>query len=599
MIGIVTMKEGANMKVRRSCCRTGLRTVLLLFIFTILSTNCTLEPDDSGGLAGFSISGLEGGVVVSYPMPVSIKAVDSNDQVVMDFAGIVNITVSDPVVTPILDLGTFTNGTADGTLTLIASPQNLPLTISLSIVSGSVSWQSAPVSIENERLDSFQVAAPPLAECFTPFSVQIEALHQAGGAYVGYSDTVELSSSNQSIPVFPDTSTNFVNGRVVVEVSLGGEGITRVQVAEGAATGRSAPISVGPWLRGVRTVDSEGNVGRYGTSIAVDGTVICIAYYGNGTLKFAKSTDCGTTFPAAQIRTVDSTADVGRYASLSVDGNTICITYEDATNRDLKFAKSMDGGTTWPVSDIRTIDSTGSVGQNSSVAVEGSTVYVSYADNSANNLKFAKSTDLGASWPATSMRSVDIAGDVGTQTSIAVNGSDVYISYFEGGFVRAVKFAKSTDGGFSWSPENIHTVDSEGIIGDPVLSIDGNTIYLAYSSGGFLKFTKSTDGGNTWPVENIRTVGSSADVGYKSMAVQGNKVYISYQDSSSYDLEFIWSTDGGDTWSVANLRTVDSIGTVGEHNSISVDGSTICISYYDNTNDDLKLAKSNDWGHNW
>ena len=96
--------------------------------------------------------------------------------------------------------------------------------------------------------------------------------------------------------------------------------------------------------------------------------------------------------------TVDSVGDVGEYTSLAVDGDNVYIFYRDNTNDDLKFAKSTDKGNTWPVASIKTIDSAGNVGSYTSLAVAGSNVYISYHDNTNGDLKFAKSVDGGNTW---------------------------------------------------------------------------------------------------------------------------------------------------------------------------------------------------------
>src|SRR3989344_5735918 len=140
-----------------------------------------------------------------------------------------------------------------------------------------------------------------------------------------------------------------------------------------------------------KTVDSVGNVGQY-SSIAVSGSNVYISYYdastGRNDLKFAKSTDNGDTWLAGNIKTVDSVGNVGQYSSIAVSGSNVFISYRDSTNTNLKFAKSTDNGDTWLAGNIKTVDSVGNVGQYSSIAVSGSNVFISYRDSTNTNLKF-------------------------------------------------------------------------------------------------------------------------------------------------------------------------------------------------------------------
>ncbi|MEK7461802.1 MAG: hypothetical protein AAB586_01895, partial [Patescibacteria group bacterium] len=150
---------------------------------------------------------------------------------------------------------------------------------------------------------------------------------------------------------------------------------------------------------------------------------------------------------------------------------------------------------------IKIVDSAGNVGSHSSIAVSGSNVYISYRDSTRTNLKFAKSTDGGATWSPANIKIVDSAGNVGSHSSIAVSGSNVYISYRDSTRTN-LKFAKSTDGGATWSPANIKIVDSAGNVGShsSIAAPDANNIFISYknSTNGDLKFIKSNNGGATW-----------------------------------------------------------------------------------------------------
>ena len=118
------------------------------------------------------------------------------------------------------------------------------------------------------------------------------------------------------------------------------------------------------------------------------------------------------------------------------------------------------------------------------------------------------------------------------------------------------------------------------------------------SSGGGSSGDKGND--DTEETSIKKTVDSAGIVGrYTSIAVDGANVYVSYYDYSYGNLKFAVSTDGGATWGLGNVKTVDSAGDVGKYTSIAVDGSNVFISYYDNTNGDLKFAKSIDNGDTW
>jgi hypothetical protein len=221
---------------------------------------------------------------------------------------------------------------------------------------------------------------------------------------------------------------------------------------------------------------------------------------------------------------------------------------------DLKIAKSINGGETWSTEDIKTVQAEGDVGRYNSVAVSGSDVYISFYDETNRDLKFAKSTDSGITWPTDNIKTVQSAGWVGARNSLAVAGSDIYISYQDATSNYKLKFTKSTDGGLTWPTSNIKTVDSSSD-GYTSLAVSGNDVYISYSyydvdvMGSGLKCTKSTDGGATWPIDNIRIVDFNGNVGWSnSIATTGSDVYISYNDMTNNSLKFARSTDGGVTW---------------------------------------------------
>lgn len=354
----------------------------------------------------------------------------------------------------------------------------------------------------------------------------------------------------------------------------------------------------------IATVDGNGNPGsNVGScsSLAVSGNNIYISYFDidDTNLKFAKSIDNGKNWTTT---TLDSSGNVGLYSSITVSGNNIYITYRDQTNRSLKFMKSPDAGVTW----ITKVVDTGDAGYDTSIAVSGSNIYISYCDyrdpsNPINSrLKFIKSTDNGATWPVGNIKIVDNADNVGRNTSIAVSGNNVYISYYDQPN-GSLKFAKSIDGGTNWGTSIIEDFPNTNTGYDTSIAISGVNVFISYyyAGAGKLKYAKSIDSGTNWTtyeIDNNGIVGA-----YTSVEVSGTNIFISYRDSSNDDLKFAKSTDSGANW---NKKTVDSDASgeaddVGYYTSIAVSGNYIYISYYDETNGNLKFAKSIDGGETW
>ncbi|MDY6968281.1 MAG: choice-of-anchor D domain-containing protein [Spirochaetota bacterium] len=327
---------------------------------------------------------------------------------------------------------------------------------------------------------------------------------------------------------------------------------------------------------------------------------------------------------------VDSSNDVGEHTSIAVNGTDIYIAYYDYANGELKFASSDDSGSTWSRKTLEDVGDYAAIEMNISIAIVDratDTIYISYYDANNTDLMLQKSTDAGSTWLATAT-TVDNSADVGKYCSIAVidggggeTTDEVYISYYDD-TTDDLKFAYSNDGASSWASVTIDSVGNVGQYTSIEAVSDARTdsdpeddIYICYYdvTNTQLKYAEFIDdavGGNGYALDAdwiTASVDNTADMGqYSSLAVifdaanpAQDKLYISYYDATGFDLEFAYSTDGGGTW--ASVTIDSSVATIGQYTSISAVDATgrggdtteddIYITYYDATTPQLKYAE--------
>ena len=356
-------------------------------------------------------------------------------------------------------------------------------------------------------------------------------------------------------------------------------------------------------------VDSTGDVGEH-TSIAIDSNGFKhISYYDNTNDDLKYATDMTGSWV---ITSVDTSGNVGYFTSIAIDSSDgVHISYDDATNDDLKYATCSSGCTTASNWNKLSVDTSGDVGGHTSIAIDSNDViHISYFDDTNNDLKYATCSSGCTTASNWNKLSVDTSGDVGRYTSIAIDSNDaVHISYSDNTNYE-LKYATCSSGCTTASNWNEVSAGTTGFGGTHYTSIaiDSNdAVHISYYDShpnNDLKYATCSSGCTTASNWNNVTVDASGIVGqYASIAINSNDViHISYFDDTNDDLKYATCSSSCTTASNWNNISVDTTGVVGPYTSIAIDSNdAVHISYDDATNGDLKYiaidSSSNIYGY--
>lgn len=212
-----------------------------------------------------------------------------------------------------------------------------------------------------------------------------------------------------------------------------------------------------------------------------------ISYYDatNGELRFASCNNPACSSVATSTLDGIGARDAGAFNSMTVlPDDSLVISYYDVTNGDLNVAKckgpTCGGGvaTTSP-------DSTGDVGKYTSVAIatDGMPI-ISYYDITNLDLKVAKCTDLSCITSPT-LLTLDSTGDVGQYSSLAI-GSDGFpiISYYDltNTALKTVKCSNSTCSTINSAYKTSLDTDNVGKYSSLIIGTDGMPVIAYYAS---------------------------------------------------------------------------------------------------------------------
>ena len=282
----------------------------------------------------------------------------------------------------------------------------------------------------------------------------------------------------------------------------------------------------------------------------------------------------------------DDTGDgAGPYPSLLVDPSGIPhISFYNGKQGQIVYGERT--GNSWTLEPVAESDGT----YSTSLALDPSgNPAISFGDGlHYGNLMYAQKN--GTQWDVTRVDSGS-AGDAGQYSSLAFDAEgNPHITYNDGQHFASLKYA--TWNGSAWE---IATIDRDGLTGDTgygsslVLDTAGHP-RVAYTNGKyFADLMYATDDGSGFTTTRVddgggRTKSTGFDPSL-SLDSRGSP-HISYYDDSNGDLRYAsWNGTGWD------LETIDSINDVGRHPSLAIDaGDHPHISYYDASYKELRYA---------
>src|SRR5712672_3345151 len=287
----------------------------------------------------------------------------------------------------------------------------------------------------------------------------------------------------------------------------------------------------------------------------------------NSNILFGRSTDGGLTFSTQPL---SNTVGYSHSPRICVDskGAINVVWVDDTTGKPVVyFSRSIDGGASFSAPPTM-LSSVAAYSASPQVGVDGSgnVSVVWESDSSPVVVLFSYSADGGATFSAPANLTTNTTGSIGPQMAIGVDGSINVVWEDDFNFQSDISFRRSTDGGLTFSPTinsvatNLSNNSGNSFGAQVAVDLSGN-IEVVWtdntSRNNDILFTRSSDGGATFaPTKNLSN--SAGDSGNALVGVDANgNIYVAWQDNVppafNKDIYFAHSSDGGANFSTTNV----------------------------------------------
>ncbi len=286
----------------------------------------------------------------------------------------------------------------------------------------------------------------------------------------------------------------------------------------------------------------------------------------------------------------DTAGTVGQTTSIAMDGSIPVVSYFDNTNGDLQVLRC-GNSTCTSGNSIATPDSTGIVGQYTSLALDSADrPVVAYYDSTNSALKVLHCGNTTCT--SGNVINTPDADTVGTQTSLVLDGAGrPAVSYYSS-HLKVLRCGDVNCGSGNTTAEP-DTVGPVGFHSSIAIAFGGIPVVSYYDQkNGDLKVLRC---GNTTCISGSNTIttpDTTGDVGEYTSSVQDPSTgfpVVSYYDATNGNLKVLRC--GTTTCSSGNtIATPDTSGVVGSHTSLTLDSSgKPVVSYRDETTGDLNV----------